>query len=229
MVDVVRFVALPHDRSRRIAYMELGCVDGTAQRCLLAIHGMLSCRLNAMPGIKEETLKEFKVRLIAIDRPGYGLSDPDKKQTFQSAMKDIEVVMDALNMGKKVWLLGFSMGGAFCWAAARYIPDRIAGMALWSPVGNFRWKGLSKRERRAMMSSFTRMEKVLWGMSRWLPMRLLRCIFKRLSDEFLKGPELSKGAVSAPRFSTDGLSAEDWACLQRPEVATEMTLAVQEA
>lgn len=219
MVDVVKFVDLPHDSARRIAYMELGCVDGTAKRSLLAVHGLLSCRLCAMPGISAQTLKEFGVRLIAIDRPGYGQSDPHRKQTFYSAMKDIEAVIDALDLGKKVWLLGFSMGGAFCWAAARYIPERIAGMALWSPVGNFKWKGISGRERKAMLASYTRTERALSAVARWLPFGAFRWYAKRLSKEFLKGPKLSKA----------GLSDEDWECLQQPGVGEEMARDAQEA
>lgn len=77
---------------------------------------------------------------MSIDRPGYGLSDFNRKQTLESAAKDIATVADVLELGKKIWLLGYSLGGAYCWGAARFIPERIAGIAMWAPAGNLLWK-----------------------------------------------------------------------------------------
>ena len=91
-------------------------------------------------GVSEALLKEMGVRFVAIDRPGYGLSDFNPKQTFESSAQDVAHVADALELGQKIWLLGYSCGGAYCWAAARYIPERIAGIAMWAPVGNYSWK-----------------------------------------------------------------------------------------
>lgn len=85
---------------------------------------------------------EMGVRLVSIDRPGYGLSDFNRRQTLESAANDIAKVADILELGQKFWLLGYSCGGAYCWAAARYIPHRIAGIAMWAPVGNYWWKVL---------------------------------------------------------------------------------------
>lgn len=218
MGDDPKFVTLPRG-NRRIAYMELGCTDGTARRSLLALHGLMSCRLCAMPGISEETLKEFGVRFVAIDRPGYGQSDPDPSQTFYSAVRDIEAVIDALELGNKVYLMGLSMGGAFCWAAARYIPDRIAGIALWSPVGNLGWKGILPAERAAMQASYTTTERVMSRVARLLPFAAFRWYAKQLSARLEKG----SGAAKA------GLSAEDWECLQRPGMGERMARDYKEA
>ena len=91
-------------------------------------------------GATEDLLQKYGLRLVAIDRPGYGQSDPHHAQTFKSTAKDIEYMMEKLDMGDKIWLLGFSMGGAYCWGAARHIPERLAGIALAAPVGNFWWK-----------------------------------------------------------------------------------------
>lgn len=129
---------------RRIAYRELGCPESSPPlRSMIALHGLMSSRFGGMPGVREEVLLEFGVRLIAIDRPGYGQSDPHRSQTFRSTCKDIVAVADALRLGKRFWLHGYSMGGAFCWAAARYIPDRLEGIAMWCPVGNMWWKVVS--------------------------------------------------------------------------------------
>jgi pimeloyl-ACP methyl ester carboxylesterase len=84
----------------------------------------------SVPGVSEDLLKEMGVRLIAIDRPGYGLSTPNPNAN----------IADILEMGEKIYILGYSCGGAYTWGAARYIPERIAGIAMWAPVGSYWWK-----------------------------------------------------------------------------------------
>jgi len=103
-------------------------------------------------GVSESLLKEIGVRLVSVDRPGYGGSDFNPKQTFETAAKDVAQVADILELGQKIWLLGYSCGGAYCWAAARYIPERIAGIAMWAPVGNYHWKVCVRMCRRAWVS-----------------------------------------------------------------------------
>ncbi|MCO5609960.1 hypothetical protein L7F22_064195 [Adiantum nelumboides] len=125
---------------RRIAYQEMGCTQEEATRSLLVLHGAFSSRLFAMPGVSRAMLLDFGVRLVSIDRPGYGTSDPNPSQTLESFTCDILTVVDQLGMGSQIWLLGYSLGCIYCWAAARYIPHRIAGIALWAPPANFDWK-----------------------------------------------------------------------------------------
>jgi pimeloyl-ACP methyl ester carboxylesterase len=119
---------------RKVTWPEVG------RRSLLVVHGIASSRLASMPGVSEELLKELNVRLVAIDRPGYGESDKHPQQTYATFAKDIDELADLLELGEKIWLLGYSCGGAYCWGAAYYIPDRIAGIAMWAPVGNYWWK-----------------------------------------------------------------------------------------
>jgi pimeloyl-ACP methyl ester carboxylesterase len=104
-------------------------------------------------GVSEELLKELNVRLVAIDRPGYGESDKHPQQTYATFAKDIDELADLLELGEKIWLLGYSCGGAYCWGAAYYIPDRIAGIAMWAPVGNYWWKGISEADRSVVFGS----------------------------------------------------------------------------
>lgn len=93
-----------------------------------------------LTGVSETLLEEMGVRLVAIDRPGYGQSDFNSEQTFESFAKDLAEIADVLELGEKIWLLGYSCGGAYCWAAARYIPERLGGIAMWAPAGNYSWK-----------------------------------------------------------------------------------------
>lgn len=97
-------------------------------------------------GVSEALLKEMGVRMIVIDRPGYGQSTSNPSQTFKTAATDVAHIADTLELGEKIWLLGYSTGGAYCWGAARYIPERVAGIAMWAPVGNYWWKVLTSFE-----------------------------------------------------------------------------------
>lgn len=62
--------------------------------------------------------------VVSFDRPGYGQSDPDPKQTMQSIALDIEELADKLGLGSRFYLLGFSMGGQIGWSCLKYIPHR---------------------------------------------------------------------------------------------------------
>ncbi|GAQ88793.1 hypothetical protein KFL_004600040 [Klebsormidium nitens] len=132
---------------RQVAYLEKGCRPSDARHSLLLLHGLGSSRLSNMPGISNETLADYGVRMVAIDRPGYGQSDARPGRTFRSEAHDLARVADALQFPEKFWVLGYSMGGAFAWGAIRYIPERLAGATLWAPVGSLHWPGLTSQER----------------------------------------------------------------------------------
>ncbi|KAL3696482.1 hypothetical protein R1sor_010558 [Riccia sorocarpa] len=156
-----KYVRLPD--GRRICYREQGVSREEAKRQLLVLHGLGSSRLASMPGVSDTLLKAYGVRLVAIDRPGYGRSDIDENQTYKSTAQDVEHVADTLNMGEKFWLLGYSAGGGFSWACARYIPHRLAGVVLWAPVGCFHWEGISDEERSAMLNEMNISTRFMFG------------------------------------------------------------------
>ncbi len=130
-MDTIRFNFLLHSNSSKWDKISLGLNNGRVLYCMYVCMYV---------GVSEELLKELNVRLVAIDRPGYGESDKHPQQTYATFAKDIDELADLLELGEKIWLLGYSCGGAYCWGAAYYIPDRIAGIAMWAPVGNYWWK-----------------------------------------------------------------------------------------
>ena len=69
-------------------------------------------------------MEELGVYVVALDRPGYGESDPDPKRTVKSLALDIEELADQLNLGPKFYITGFSMGGMVTWSCLKYIPHR---------------------------------------------------------------------------------------------------------
>lgn len=77
--------------------------------------------------MSDRLLEKYAARVVAFDRPGIGQSDPHPEQTFNTIAQDMADIADALGMGEKFWVLGYSGGGPFTWGALRYIPHRLAG------------------------------------------------------------------------------------------------------
>ncbi|CAI5466110.1 unnamed protein product [Closterium sp. Yama58-4] len=139
------------------------------------------------PGVPEELLCSFGVRLVAIDRPGYGQSDPAPDLSLHSFCADLEELADLLALGRKFYLLGYSAGGAYCWAAAHYIPHRILGIAMWAPFSSFYWQGISDQDREAMFAGMTPHSRRSLRLGRFAPLWLIRVFIRNFVVPF-SGP-----------------------------------------
>jgi pimeloyl-ACP methyl ester carboxylesterase len=69
------------------------------------------------------------VRLVTVDRPGAGRSDPDPHPSMARWVADAGALVDHLRLGR-VGLVGWSGGGQFALAAAAGLPDRVTAVAL---------------------------------------------------------------------------------------------------
>ncbi|OMO68307.1 hypothetical protein COLO4_29764 [Corchorus olitorius] len=129
---------------RHLAYKEYGVPRDAAKYKIVFVHGFDSCRHDTVvaENLSPELLETLGVYIVSFDRPGYGESDPDPKQTVKSIASDIEELADQLGLGSKFYLIGFSMGGQVIWRCLKYIPHRIAGASLLTPVVNYWWSGL---------------------------------------------------------------------------------------
>lgn len=83
--------------------------------------------MKGIPGVKESLLKDYGVRLVSYDLPGFGESDPHRGRNLSSSASDMIDLASALGIAEKFWLLGYSSGSMHVWSAMRYFPDRIAG------------------------------------------------------------------------------------------------------
>ena len=72
-------------------------------------------------------LKDYGVRLVSYDLPGFGESDSHRARNLSSSASDMIDLASALGIVEKFWLLGYSSGSMHAWAAMRYFPERIAG------------------------------------------------------------------------------------------------------
>jgi pimeloyl-ACP methyl ester carboxylesterase len=69
------------------------------------------------------------VRLVTVDRPGSGRSDPDPHPSMARWVADAGALVDHLRLGR-FGLVGWSGGGQFALAAAAGLPDRVTSLAL---------------------------------------------------------------------------------------------------
>ena len=75
-------------------------------------------------GLLQELAQELGIYIVSFDRPGYGESDPHPARTEKSIALDIEELADALQLGPRFYLIGFSMGGEIMWSCLKHIPHR---------------------------------------------------------------------------------------------------------
>ena len=99
---------------------------------MIAIHGTPGSRL--MFALTDRAARERRLRIIAPERPGYGLSDFHPKQTLTHAADDMKAFVDALGLDRFA-VIGVSGGAPYAVATAASMGDRIALLALISPVG----------------------------------------------------------------------------------------------
>ncbi|KAM0935107.1 putative alpha/beta hydrolase-1 [Dioscorea sansibarensis] len=128
---------------RFLAYKETGVQKDRAEFKIVFCHGFLSSRLFNI-GASPELMEELRVYIVAYDRAGHGESDPNPKRSLRSEASDIEELADALNLGPRFYVIGYSLGGHASWASIKYIPGRLAGAAFLAPVINYWWPGFPK-------------------------------------------------------------------------------------
>jgi pimeloyl-ACP methyl ester carboxylesterase len=76
------------------------------------------------------------VRLIAVDRPGIGLSDRVPGRRLLDWATDIEMLADVLHLSRFA-ILGWSAGAPHALACASLVPDRVVALGLASPMGGW--------------------------------------------------------------------------------------------
>ena len=124
---------------RHVAWHEQGVPRQRARHTIVMLHAAPDCRITGIPGVSHSLLERHGVRVVSYDRPGYGQS-AYADWTLRTAAEDIEGLANALHLPPKFWILGYSGGAPFEWAAAKWIPHRLAGVALWAPDGNPWWR-----------------------------------------------------------------------------------------
>jgi pimeloyl-ACP methyl ester carboxylesterase len=111
---------------RSLAYAEYGDPAGAPA---LYFHGTPGCRLEG--AYFYGASKESRVRLIAVDRPGYGRSDYFHGREIDQWPDDVEQLISSLGL-RRVGIVGLSGGAPHAIACAARIPHRITVACLIS-------------------------------------------------------------------------------------------------
>ena len=116
---------------RRLSFAEFGVASG---KPVFHFHGYPGSRLEGK--LVNEVAARCGVRLVAVDRPGMGLSDFRPKRTMLDWPDDVVELADFMKLGRFA-VEGISGGGPYAIACAYKIPDRLTSVGVVSGVCPF--------------------------------------------------------------------------------------------
>lgn len=116
---------------RTLAYLDTGDPEG---RPVFYFHGGPGSRLEGL--FFDELNQQLGIRMIATDRPGYGLSDFQEDRSYLDWPDDISELADQLGIDRFA-VLGWSSGGPYAAVVAHEIPQRITVAAIVAGEGPY--------------------------------------------------------------------------------------------
>lgn len=186
------------DRRRQLSY---ACYGPDTGRPVLYFHGTPSSRLEVLLlnnyGLNvEQVLQDAGIRLVAIDRPGMGLSTYNKEGDFLSFAGDAKELLDHLSISSCA-LMCWSGGGPYALAMAHRYPSVITVTHILC--------GFTRRFDREV-SRMMGLNKFYFLAARYTPV-LLRSVLFILARKKVKRP--------VPQKLT-GLPYEDYTLIKNP-------------
>jgi pimeloyl-ACP methyl ester carboxylesterase len=125
-MDEPATVDLPDGRT--LSYAEYGDPAG---RPVFAFHGVVGSRL--LWSLCADEATDRGIRLLAPDRPGFGVSDFQRGRAILDWPTDVCALADHLGVDR-FGVVGFSGGGPHALACAHAVPERVGGVSLVSTV-----------------------------------------------------------------------------------------------
>ncbi|MCU1351919.1 MAG: alpha/beta hydrolase [Acidimicrobiales bacterium] len=114
---------------RLLGWLDLGDAAG---RPVIHLHGTPGCAAEATP--LAAAAADRGIRLVAVDRPGIGGSDPHPRRTLLDLVDDLVVLADRLEL-ERPSVLGYSGGGPYALACGAVRPDRFATIGVVAGAG----------------------------------------------------------------------------------------------
>ena len=185
---------------RDLGWLEFGPHDGEP---VFAFHGTTGSRWHF--SVFDEPVAAAGVRLIAPDRPGYGLSSFHHGRQLRDWADDVAFLADHLGL-QAFSVMGVSGGGPHVAVCARFLPARVRAAAIVSGVAPLADPGSEE----GMMASNQR----ITAMARRAPVAL-RPVFGGMTAVGKRWPERALQAMTRQ--------------LPRPDVAVLMRPAVRDA
>jgi pimeloyl-ACP methyl ester carboxylesterase len=193
---------------RKLGYAQYGRPGGEP---LFYFHGHPGSRLEAR--FAHRAAAEAGLRVIALDRPGYGLSDFRPGRVIADWPADVAEAADLLRLSS-FSVAGASGGGPYALACAWRLPGRVIQAAVISGVGPYQVPGITRGMRWQNQIAFK------WG-SRWPP--LARALMRSMHRNITSRPESTIEALAR------AMSPVDAAVVRRPEVRGVLIADITEA
>ena len=116
---------------RLLGYTEYGAREG---KPVFYFHGFPGSRLDWPFSDADDSATQLNARIIAVDRPGMGLSDFKPGRKILDWPDDVIELADALQVDH-FGVLGISGGGPYATTCAYKIPERLTTTAIVSGMG----------------------------------------------------------------------------------------------
>lgn len=194
---------------RRLGFAEYGDPAGAP---FFYFHGWPSSRLEARAA-HEQALR-LGVRVVAPERPGYGLSDFLPGRTITSWTQDLLVLAEHLRWSR-FGVVGVSGGGPYALACAALIPERLGSVSLVCSAGPCDAPGALDG-----MAPMTRWLLTFARTTPWLAQKSAAMCLRAL---------WGKGHQVIPRQIEEALPPADKKALENPELRAALIAASTEA
>lgn len=190
---------------RALAYAEWGPLEG---RPILHFHGVPDGRFSWGGS---SVCVDRGIRLITVDRPGIGGSDPKPGRSVADWSADVEELAEQLELDRFA-VSGWSAGGVYALACASGLGPRIDAVALVGGSGRLDRPGVVGQ----MSTAAT------WRLAKHVPsaMTFLYSALARLAS---RNPRAAQKVIAA------GASKVDRAVISRPDVGPRLVFAYLEA
>jgi len=180
---------------RTLGFAEFGDPSG---KPVLFFHGFPASRLEGMA--LDTPARAVGVRLIAPDRPGFGLSDPKPRRSFSDWPEDVIQLVSHLRI-YEFTVLGTSAGSPYVVACADRIDERLTAAGIvsgMSPLHNPDVRLAMNPDQRRMFVSIARFP--------WLARRMLARSMQEVQADFpsvltrmaAERPDVDKSILERP-------------------------------
>jgi pimeloyl-ACP methyl ester carboxylesterase len=209
---------------RMLGYGEYGAPDG---KPVCYFHGHPGSRLDWLLFDADDSAMELNAHIIAVDRPGTGLSDFKPDREILNWPDDVIELADVLQLDRFA-VLGISGGGPYAAACAFKLPGRLTATAIVCGMGpseapgakegmSWIYAGKSPEERRQMLMG---MASLIRENPDQLVSQMKQAPFPELDKVVMDQPEVSRMIVGltfgeALRSGIDGVD-QDAALYARP-------------
>jgi pimeloyl-ACP methyl ester carboxylesterase/predicted nucleotidyltransferase len=193
---------------RRLGYAQYGAPGGEP---FFYFHGHPGSRMEGR--FAHAAAAAAGLRVITLDRPGYGLSDFQPGRAITDWPGDVAEAADLLGIGR-FSVAGASGGGPYALACAWRLPDRVMRVAVISGVGPYQVRGITRGMRWQNQVGFR------WG-SRWPAFALF--LMRSMQRSITSRPAATVEALARAMSPTDA------AIVRRPEVSDILISDITEA